>query len=195
MKTKKLLLLLLMLMVVFTFSACGGTDEPAADEQGGGAADEGGFPEEVFLLMNGNEVRIGDNMADFEGKLGDEIKPSETIQPCDPNFETATVEYYFNGVQITTNEEGVIATISLDERNGETDAAFAGKVKLHDSMDGIKEVLGEPEEGNEDELFVNYYYGSEDDPGVLLFYKDEEGNNTMTGFVMSRGSLTMVKQD
>ena len=197
MKAKKIFLLALMLVMVFTFSACGGSSEPAAEggSESGAPTVETAYPEGTFILMNGTEVRIGTNMADLEGKIGEELKPSETIQPCDPNLDKPTVEYYFQGVNITTNEEGIIANIMLDERDGETDSSFGGTVKLGDSIDGVKAILGEPEEGNEDEMFITYYFGPEEDQDMVMVYKDEDGNNTMTGIILSKGSLTMVPQN
>ncbi len=197
MKAKKFFLLALMIMVVFTFSACGGSGEPAGsgEAQDGPATVETSLPEGAYILMNGTEVRVGDNIANLEGKLGEETQPSETIQPCDPNLDMPTVQYYFNGVNLTTNEDGVISDIALDIRNGETDSSFGGKVKLGDPIDGVKEILGEPEEGNEDDMFITYYFGSEDDPEMVMVYKDEEGNNTMTGIIISKASITMVPQN
>lgn len=193
MNTKKVLLLALMLMVVFCFSACGGSSEPAGDQGSDAPTVETAFPEEAFILMNGTEVRIGDNFANVEGKIGEEVKPSEKVEPCDPEVETATIEHYYDGVRITTTEDGIICTLSLDVRDGETDSSFGGKVKLGDPISGIKELLGDPKDGDEDEMFMSYYYGPEDDPQNILFYKDEAGNETMDGFVMSYGSLTMVQ--
>ena len=204
MKAKKFLLLALMLIVVFTFAACGGSGEPAGSTEPADSAEpaesgaptvETDFPEETFILMNGTEVRVGDNMANLEGKLGEETQPAETIEPCDPNIDLTTVQYFFNGVQITTNEEGVISDISLDIRNGETDSSFGGKVKIGDSIDGVKEILGEPEEGNEDDMFITYYFGPEEDTSMVMVYKDEEGNNTMDGIILSKGSITMAQQN
>ena len=209
MKTKKFLLLALILVMVFTFAACGGSsEEPAgepdetADDQAadGSASDaptvESALPEGVFVLMNGTEVRVGDNYANIEGKIGDEIQPAERVEPCDPELDTPVINYYFNGVQITTNDEGVIASVLLDERVGDAsacDASFGGKVKLGDPIDGVKEILGEPEADNEDDSFLMYYYGDEGDTENIMFYKDEDGNNTMTGVTFSKGSITMAQ--
>ncbi|MBQ1400851.1 MAG: hypothetical protein IIY99_00730 [Firmicutes bacterium] len=186
---KKIFLVVLMLMVVFTMAACGG--ESSGGQSGDAPTAEVAFPQEVFITMNGTEVRVGDNFANVEGKIGEEVRPSETLEPCDPNFETATVEHYYDGVHITTNEEGIIATISLDIRDGETDSAFAGKVKLGDPTDSIKEVLGDP--ADEDDMFISYYFGDEEDCNILI-YKDEAGNGTLDGLVFSCGRLTMVEQ-
>ena len=188
---KKWLVLLLALVMVFTMAACGSNDEPSEDqtepqdqtEPADTANAETALPQEAYVLMNGVEVRVGDQIADIEDKIGEQTQPSETIQPCDPEAEDPTVEYYYPGVKITTNMDGVIAVLSLDERNGETDSAFLGTVKLGDPVDGIKAVLGE---GEEDDMFLQYQYGDTD--GILV-YKDEEGNDTFTGVVISSNSL------
>ncbi len=192
MNAKKFLAVVLMMLLVFTFAACGSSDSGDGGSDSGAPTAETAIPQEAFLTMNGTEVHIGDNFANVDGKIGEETKPSETIQPCNPNLEKPTVEHYYEGVHITTTEDGIIATVSMDVRDGECDSAFGGKVKLHDPISGVKEILGEPEADNEDEMFLTYYFG---DDCNIMFYKDEAGNETMDGFVMSCGSLTMVTQE
>ena len=207
---KKLLVLLLALTMVFAFTACGGSDqaddqtaddqqaEEPADEQAeepaetpdGQAADASasGIPDYVYVEVNGTKIIPGGNYADIEGKIGDETKPSERIEPCDPDAESADQEYYFDGYSLTTvADTGLIRMIDVDQSLGEgKDALLAGKLPLGCTVDEVKAIFGEPganELDNEDESFLQYYYGEDD--GMIMFYKDEEGNNTITGYIMS----------
>ena len=208
MKTwKKLIALLLALALVFAFVGCGGNDQAsddqtADDQQSEEPAEEPaetpddqtadasttGIPDYVYVEVNGTKIIPGGNYADIEGKIGEETKPSERIEPCDPEAESADQEYYFDGFEITTvADTGLIRMIDVDQSLGDgRDALLAGKLPLGCTVDEVKAIFGEPganELDSEDESFLRYYYGEDD--GMIMFYKDEEGNNTITGYIAS----------
>ena len=180
---KMLLVIVLTLAMIFTFAACGGSSDGSdqgsdQQEQGGTAAE--GMPEYVYASVGGVNIMPGGNYADVEGKIGDETKPSERIEPCDPEVETADIEYYFEGVQLTTKEGGLIRMISLDFEAGGDNVLFGGKIGAGSTVDDVKALMGEPEEDGEDEYTLRYYF----DKGNCMFYKGEDDPNTVTGVII-----------
>ena len=198
-KMQKNLAVLLALMLVFAFVGCGGddqnaedqTDDQATEEQAEDTTDESGdaepqvsgdFPESVYVSLDGTPVRPGTNFEDVKDAVGTEIADPVTNEPCDPAMEGPETDYFYDGYKVTVEEDGNVRIVSVDERMGTADAAFfCGSVRLGDSVDMIKEIMGEDWEIEEDESFLIYYF----DGGNLMFYKDEEGNETITGYVMS----------
>ena len=198
-KMQKILAVLLALMLVFAFVGCGGddqnaedqTDDQATEEQAEDTTDESGdaepqvsgdFPESVYVSLDGTPVRPGTNFEDVKDAVGTEIADPVTNEPCDPAMEGPETDYFYDGYKVTVEEDGNVRIVSVDERMGTADAAFfCGSVRLGDSVDMIKEIMGEDWEIEEDESFLIYYF----DGGNLMFYKDEEGNETITGYVMS----------
>ena len=198
-KMQKILAVLLALMLVFAFVGCGGddqnaedqTDDQATEEQAEDTTDESGdaepqvsgdFPESVYVSLDGTPVRPGTNFEDVKDAVGTEIADPVTNEPCDPAMEGPETDYFYDGYKVTVEEDGNVRIVSVDERMGTADAAFfCGSVRLGDSVDIVKEIMGEDWEIEEDESFLIYYF----DGGNLMFYKDEEGNETITGYVMS----------
>ena len=198
-KMQKILAVLLALMLVFAFVGCGGddqnaedqTDDQATEEQAEDTTDESGdaepqvsgdFPESVYVSLDGTPVRPGTNFEDVKDAVGTEIADPVTNEPCDPAMEGPETDYFYDGYKVTVEEDGNVRIVSVDERMGTADAAFfCGSVRLGDSVDMVKEIMGEDWEIEEDESFLIYYF----DGGNLMFYKDEEGNETITGYVMS----------
>ena len=86
------------------------------------------------------EFSLGDSFEENKEKFGDEIKPSETAKVCDPNAKGDSTMYYYEGLTINTNYKGVIVSVSIT--SGDTEV-FGG-VKVGDSPEKCKEVLGEP---------------------------------------------------
>ncbi|MBO5995176.1 MAG: hypothetical protein J6Q41_06660 [Firmicutes bacterium] len=200
MKTmQKILAVLLALVMVFAFVGCGGDDQAADDqiddqateEQAEEPTDESGdaepqvsgdFPESVYVSLDGTPVRPGTKFGDVDGKIGTETADPVTNEPCDPAMEGPETEHYFDGYSVTVEQDDNVRIVAVDERMGSADAAFfCGNVRLGDSVDMVKEIMGEDWEIEEDESFLIYYF----DSGNLMFYKDEEGNNPITGYVMS----------
>lgn len=161
--------------------------EESADESAEEPAEEpaatGNIADAVFVEVNGTKIVPGENYADIEGKIGDETKPSERVEPCDPEFEDADMNYFFDGYELTTvADTGFVRIIMVDERCGDgRDALLCGKLALGCTADDIHAVLGEPAPEDEDEMFITYTY----DNGNIIVYKDEEGKNTITGYVIS----------
>ena len=199
---KKLLIILLALAVVFCFAACGGSDqqdqaaddqqeeqaeaqddaqEEATDDQSAAPEGENMLPDTVYVTVNGIDIYPGSNYNDIAGKIGDEVKPSERIEPCDPEFESADNEYYFDGLEITANDDGLIRMINVYEGEGTgAEVLFSGKLALGSAVDEFKAILGEPEADAEDESFLPYYY----DNGNMLCYKDEADNTKVNSYII-----------
>ena len=144
-----------------------------------------GLPTNAYFTVNGTKVAPGMKLADVKDSLGKEIQPSETIQPCDPTMENPTVEYYYNGIQITTSQEDVITMVDVRiPEEGTCEALFAGEIKLGDPVDSIKECLGEGDD--DDEVALTYHPG---DNSIIMVYKDDEGNNTISGIILASYDL------
>jgi hypothetical protein len=194
-KLQKILAVLLALMMVFAFVGCGGDDQTADDQTDDQATEEqadesgdaepqvsGDFPESVYVSLDGTPVRPGTNFDDVKDAIGTEIADPVTNEPCDPAMEGPETDYFYDGYTVTVEEDGNVRIVSVDQSTGSADAAFfCGSVRLGDSVDMVKEIMGEDWEIEEDESFLIYYF----DSGNLMFYKDEEGNETITGYVMS----------
>ena len=186
---KKLLVVLLAIVMVFAFAACGGSDnggesEPAGDDQGSATIE--GIPEEVFITVGDTVVQAGGDYGDYEGKLGDEIKPSERIEPCDPNTETADIEFYFDGLTLTTKEGGLVRMVDVAESEGNgPEILFSGKVGVGASVDEFKAIMGDRQPDTDDDDFVAYYF----DMGNLLLYLEENDHTTVTSFIMGYNDL------
>lgn len=67
---------------------------------------------EVFFTVNGVEVKQGAVWADVKDTLGDEAKPSDTIEPCDGGDYIQIIHYY-KGAEITTLRDENIIGISM----------------------------------------------------------------------------------
>ena len=194
-KLQKILAVLLALMMVFAFVGCGGDDQTADDQTDDQATEEqadesgdaepqvsGDFPESVYVSLDGTPVRPGTNFEDIKDAIGTEIADPVTNEPCDPAMEGPETDYFYDGYTVTVEEDVNVRIVSVDQSTGSAVAAFfCGSVRLGDSVDMVKEIMGEDWEIEEDESFLIYYF----DSGNLMFYKDEEGNETITGYVMS----------
>ncbi|MBR4513954.1 MAG: hypothetical protein IKO61_03615 [Lachnospiraceae bacterium] len=96
-----------------------------------------------YVLYNDVELRPGMVWADVKDSLGAEAKPMEKIEPCGGGDYIQEM-YFYDGLRINTLRSETILSIELpfDE---DSDALIAGKIKMGDSLDKVKEVLGEPE--------------------------------------------------
>lgn len=134
---------------------------PGADDQS--AASEGSTPavpatasfaEKTKYIYNGATFEIGSKFADVKDKLGDQAKPSATSTPCVPGAHD--VEYfYYAGLIIQVNFEGTIMDIQLNEEMAPgRDGTISVGLKLGDTREKAKELLGEP--ASEDEYSITY---------------------------------------
>ena len=116
------------------------------------------------VTYKNNEFSVGESYEENKEKFGNEIKPSETAKVCDPNAKGDSTMYYYEGLTINTNYKGDIVSVSIT--SGDTEV-FGG-VKIGDSPEKCKEVLGEPV--FESEYGANY---SLDRYGVGLVLDDD----------------------
>ena len=113
---------------------------------------------EAFFTLNEVDAKVGMSFADIKDKLGDEIKPAESVIPCGAG-ETQVFHYYDGFVVVETEKEGVITGLELTEGNN-ANAAFMGKVKVGDTPEQVKAAIGDPKD--EDEYCLSYHIGDAD---------------------------------
>ena len=164
---KKLLVIIMALIMVFTMASCGGNSEKA-EPQGDASS------KDLYAVVNGQEVRLGDSFDEIREGLGEEAKPAEEVEPCDGDTDWLKTIHFYNGISIHHNKDGIVENIDINTYDvGEGDALFMGSVKLGDSVDSIKEIFGEPRQ--EDEWSMDYMIGDV----YLLVMKAEEGSDTI----------------
>ena len=119
--------------------------EPAAESQAEPAAASSFTADNAKVKYNGQEIKTGDSINDVKGGLGAEAAPASQAPSC---LSGNTInEYYFPGMTIQANPDGVIFSIEL------TNALYAGGdgttadgFKVGDTVDTVKAKLGEPTE-------------------------------------------------
>lgn len=169
---KKFMVLMIALVMVLSFTACGGNEASEPQEDQSTAAVQ---PEDIFAVVNGQEVRLGDAYEDIKASLGDEAKPEDVVEPCgDDTTDWLKTIHYYNGVSIHHNIDGIVEHIDINTNDvGEGDVTFMGKIKLGDSIEDIKALLGEPRE--EDEWAINYMIGDV----FIYILRTDEGSDTI----------------
>ncbi|MBO6115176.1 MAG: hypothetical protein J6P57_08980 [Lachnospiraceae bacterium] len=159
---KKLAVLTATALVLTTgMVACG--DKKQSDKSTTKEAADDTSSSEVFFTVNGVEVKQGAVWADVKDTLGDEAKPSDTIEPCDGGDYIQIIHYY-EGAEITTLRDENIIGISMTTDSKDVDVM--GAVKLGDTADAVKSALGTPNQ--EDESMIVYEIGS----SSLMLYMD-----------------------
>lgn len=131
--------------------------------------------DELFwFTLNGEEIHLGVPYAELAEKLGDEAKPSETIESCDPGSDWITIQHYYPGITVNEDKNGNVFGIEMSEwAVGPGDVTVNGVLKLGEATEeDVYEVLGKPEEPNEYGIFYDwngYHLGIylNDDTGLL----------------------------
>lgn len=125
------------------------TAEPAADSaaesQAEAPAASSFTAADAKVKYNGFDFGVGDNINDIKGSLGAEAAPASQAPSCLSG--NMINEYYFAGMTLQANNDGVIFSIELTNalyQGG--DAATAGGFKLGDTVDSVKAKYGEPTE-------------------------------------------------
>ena len=129
-------------------------DAPAATE----AASSTGLAAAAKVSFNGVTFGTGDKASEVVAKLGDQVKPSDSSQPCIPGAGELT-RYYYKGMTITASQYDVISNINFSNENGEgDDAKTADGIGLGSTADEIKAAIGTP--ASEDEFGLSYSEGT-----------------------------------
>ena len=167
---------ILSILLVVTLSAallagCSGQKKPSQPEEQPAAAE----PEGVYVAMNGVNISLGIPFADLQDKLGEESKPSETINSCDENSDWKQTMHFYDGVTVTEDKDGLIDGVEV---SGDT-ASLMGKIKIGATADEVKEALGEPDTDAE----WGIYYNSSN-PWVNIYLDEETG--TVSGFALMK---------
>lgn len=137
---KKIVFSLLLCMALMLVG-CGSKDK---DENKDSGKSESSVNSSISLTYNGATFTVGDSYDKIKAGLGDEVKPSEVIPPCDGEGDDMT-EYYFDGLTVGVDESGIVDHISLVSEGGDVvKAAQTDKgLKLGDTSDRAKELYGE----------------------------------------------------
>ena len=134
---------------------------------------------DVWLEVNGQQIRVGVPFAELEPMLPEETAPVQEIDSCDENSDWHQSTHTYDGFTITVNKDGVAVGINVVDG----DYALNGTVKIGSKPDDVKAAFGTPDT---DEAWGIYYYGT---MPMLNFYLDEEtgmvsGFGIMSEFVM-----------
>ena len=173
MKMKKLLLSAFLCMTVL-IAGCGSKTDSngSADAATSGTAGIG-------LTYNGVSLHIGGTFADIKSGLGEEIRPSEEIVPCD-GIGGNTIEHYYDGVIIGEDMSGMIKYYMIQADEDSTsdavkEASTDKGLKIGDTADKAKELYGEA--FNETDYVVAFLddttvmtCGLRDDKTILYLY-------------------------
>ena len=125
-------------------------------------------PEEVgkfTVVYNDVDFGTGVFFDKIKDELGQELKPSDTSKACGPFVKGETTHYYFDGLTIDVNYQGMINYIYL---NGNKASLSCG-AKIGMSVDEIKALVGE---STEDEYSISVKLG---DDFYVTFIKDDDG--------------------
>ena len=168
------------IMLLGSITACGSKEEAtteaatqantqAATEEATEAAspsrDDSSTVDEFFITFQGVDISTGMTFADIKDKLGNEVKPSETIEPCDGG-DFIQIMHFYDGLTVTTLRDEIVHSLELQEA-GANDALIQGKLKIGDQVEEVKRILGKPE--NEDEYAVSYTIGT---ANVMIYLTD-----------------------
>ncbi len=175
MKLKKTLVTLAACALMLgSLTACGDKKEEttAAAQETTAAAEKSENAGEVFMTFNGVDVHIRADFASIKDSLGTEVKPAETIEPCDGG-DYIQIMHYYDGLTITTLRDEIVIGLEIADGNGAP--ALMGKVKVGDTPDAVKSALGDPE--NEDEFSLSYNI----DGAQVMVYLD---NGAVSGSIV-----------
>ena len=124
-----------------------------------------------WFTLNGVEIHLGVPYAELKEKLGDEAKPSETIEACDPNSDWVQIQHYYPGITVSEDKDGNVFGIELSEwAVGPGDATLNGVLKVGVSTrEDVVKALGEPEP-NEYGIFYDW-----NDYRLAIYLNEETG--------------------
>ena len=121
------------------------TAAPAEESKADAPAASSFTADHAAVKYNGAELKVGQNINDVKGSLGSEAAPMSQAPSC---LSGNTInEYYFPGMTIQANPSGVIFSIELTNslyQGG--DGTTVDGLKVGDTVDNAKSVLGEPTE-------------------------------------------------
>ena len=169
-------IILCLTLAAACLTGCGDKEETAttaATTEAGATeaqATASGLAGKTQVTYNGVTFGCGDKASEVVAKLGDQVRPSETAQPCIPGVGELT-HFYFPGLVITASQYDVIRQVTLTNDYAEgTDAKIGGSIGLGTKSDEIKSTLGDPT--TEDEYGLSY---SEGDYSFNVVFNDEGG--------------------
>lgn len=172
---KKILSILLALTLFAALLAgCSGQQKPSQPQEEPAAAE----PEGIYVAMNGVNISLGIPFADLQDKLGEEVKPSETINSCDENSDWKQTMHFYDGVTVTEDKDGLIDGVEV---SGDA-AALMGKIRISSTKDEVIEVMGEPDTDAE----WGMYYTTTN-PWVNIYLDEETG--AITGFALMKSMV------
>lgn len=112
---------------------------------------------DLFFVLNGIEVRIGDNYADIKDQLGDEIKPEDRVIPCEGDCEYLSIIHTYDGFTVEENQEGIVCNIGINGyESGVGDALFMGQFKYGDSFADVMAAIP-MDPSDSDETYAQYF--------------------------------------
>ena len=113
-------------------------------------------PANLYVTINGTDIRKGMKLADVEKSLG-APKKKGAMQTCQggPAYPYAQYE----GIELSATPDGKINSIVVDSEYGDTSAiVLGGKIKTGDPFANVKEIFGEPAEESERGEYKYYDY-------------------------------------
>ena len=126
------------------------------------------------VIYNNKEFAIGDNIKDIKEDLGEESKPSEVVKACNPYAKGENTFYYYDGLAIETNYQGIICSVSLENDN----PSLKSGAKIGQRADEVTSIMAN---GVEDEYSLNYKVGDDfyctmgkDDDGIITSIRLED---------------------
>ena len=164
---KALAFLLTVLLVAALFVGCGNTEKPAETTEAPAATEP--VPEGNYVTINGQNVTIGIPFAEVSDKLGEEIRPSETIDSCDPNSDWKQTMHFYTGVTVTEDKDGLIDSIQISEAG----ILFNGQLQVGMTSEEVIAVLGEPVTPQPWGLYYEdsnpyTYFSMDEDTGIIV---------------------------
>ncbi len=162
---KKMILLLMAALLIFSVFGCAAEGSKETENSTAPEAASEAEPSEkaeeadlMYVTVGSVNVRIGKPFADFSSGLPEEVLPTETLTPCGDDNGWRRIMHFYAGITITEDENGDVFEISISNENGEGEATAAGQIKLGNSMDDVRAVMG-TETVQEDEYFLTYKVG------------------------------------
>ncbi|MBQ8912810.1 MAG: hypothetical protein IJ054_02040 [Lachnospiraceae bacterium] len=171
----KKIFLCVILCIIFLLVGCGSNDSKKNDADNTESSATGG----IGLTYNSTSITLGDSFDNIKSGLGEEIRPSEEIAPCDGEGGNH-IEHYYNGLLIGTDMSGNVAYYMIQSDGDDTtdvvrEASTDKGLKLGDSADRAKELYGEPY--NESDYVIAFSddttvltCGLNEDKTIMYFY-------------------------
>lgn len=185
MRLKNLVTVFLAGMMAFGLTACGAKNEDGntaesttaqsaeADSEAAAEVDADSVRGKALLDVNGFKFGPGEKFTDIKDKLGDEVKPSSSAMPCDPNAVGELVTHYYDGFQVVENYENVISAIYIPGEGAANDSVqLASGVKIGTSKDDVVKAF----DIKVDESEMEYGYNVQDGDFNAGFVWDDNGN-------------------